>query len=57
MLSTSITKTITTISEAEKQFNLVRTADPNFFPEWQEKLINLTDSEKAILDRIKARYR
>ena len=57
MSPTAITKRITTISEAEKQFNLVRTADVNFFLEWTEDSINLTDSEKAVLDRIKARYR
>ena len=57
MSQTAITKRITTISEAEKQFNLVRTADVNFFPEWRDNLADLTDAEKAILDRIKARYR
>ena len=57
MSPTAITKRITTISEAEKQCNLVRTADVNFFLEWTEDSINLTDSEKAVLDRIKARYR
>ena len=57
MSPTAITKRITTISEAEKQFNLVSTADVNFFLEWTEDSINLTDSEKAVLDRIKARYR
>jgi hypothetical protein len=57
MSQTAITKRITTISEAERQFNLVRTADLNFFPEWRENLSDLTDTEKAVLDRIKARYR
>lgn len=57
MSQTAITKRITTIGEAEKQFNLVRTADFHFFPEWQENLSHLTDVETAILDRIKARYR
>ena len=28
-----------------------------FFPEWREHLADLTDAEKAVLDRIKARYR
>ncbi len=57
MSQTAITKRITTISEAEKQFNLIRSADVNFFLEWTEDSIYLTDSEKAVLDRIKARYR
>ena len=41
----------------KKQLNLVRTADVNFFSEWRESLLELTDGEKALLDRIKARYR
>lgn len=57
MSQTAITKRITTVSEAEKQFNLVRTADLNFFSECRENLSDLTDAEKAVLDRIKARYR
>ena len=57
MTQTAITKRITTIAEAEKQFNLVRTADVNFFTEWRENLANISDAEKAVLDRIKARYR
>lgn len=57
MSQTAITKRITTISEAEKQFNLVRTAELSFFPEWRENLLDLTDAEKAVLDRLKARYR
>jgi hypothetical protein len=57
MIQTSVTNRITTISEAEKQFNLVRTADPNFFREWRENLPELTNTQKAVLDRIKARYR
>ncbi len=48
---------IYSLREAEKQFNLVRTADLNFFPECRENLSDLTDAEKAVLDRIKARYR
>jgi hypothetical protein len=57
MSQTAITTRITTVSEAEKQFNLVRTADLNFFPECRENLSDLTDAKKAVLDRIKARYR
>ncbi|MDY6940888.1 MAG: type I restriction endonuclease subunit R [Cyanobacteriota bacterium] len=57
MSQTAVTKRITTIGEAERQFNLVRTAEVDFFTEWRENLAELTDAEKAILDRIKARYR
>jgi hypothetical protein len=57
MSQTAITKRITTVSEAEKQLNLVRTADLDFFAECRKNLSDLTDAEKAVLDRIKARYR
>lgn len=56
-MTTAITKRIITLSQAEELFNLVRTADPAFFTEWQENLPDLTDAEKAVLDRVKARYR
>lgn len=56
MTQTAITKRITTIAKAEKQFNLVRTADVNFFTEWRENLADIRNAEKAVLDRIKARY-
>ncbi|MEY3825665.1 MAG: hypothetical protein RLZZ148_477, partial [Cyanobacteriota bacterium] len=48
---------ITTIKEAEVQFNLLPTTDINFFPEWREDLPTITEIEKTVLDRIKARYR
>lgn len=57
MIQTAVTKRVTTINEAEQQFNLVRTADADFFTEWRNNLPELTDTEKAVLDRIKARYR
>ncbi len=57
MAQTAITKRITTIAEAERHFNLVRSADVDFFTEWQQNLAALTEAEKAVLDRIKARYR
>ncbi|MDB9315181.1 restriction endonuclease subunit R [Spirulina sp. CS-785/01] len=57
MSPTAITQRIVTLQDAEQQFNLVRTVDPDFFPEWQRDLSPLTDTERAELDRIKARYR
>lgn len=57
MSQTAITKRIKTIGEAELQFDLVRTADVNFFTESRDNSRDLTDTEKALLDRIKARYR
>lgn len=57
MSLTAITQKITTLREAEQHFNLVQTVDPDFFTEWQVDLPQLTETEKAELDRIKARYR
>lgn len=54
---TAITKRITTINDVEQQFNLMQAADSDFFTEWKEDLPDLTDTEKAVLDRIKGRYR
>jgi hypothetical protein len=57
MIQTAITRRITTIKEAEVQFNLLPTTDVNFFTEWREDLPTITEIEKTVLDRIKARYR
>jgi hypothetical protein len=57
MIQTAITRRIATIKKAEVQFNLLPTTDVNFFPEWREDLPTITEIEKAVLDRIKARYR
>jgi hypothetical protein len=57
MSVTAITQKVTTIREGEQHFNLVQTVDPDFFTEWQVDLPQLTETEKAELDRIKARYR
>ncbi|MBD2772590.1 type I restriction endonuclease subunit R [Iningainema tapete] len=51
-----ITKAITNLNEAHAKFNLSQTADPEFFTEWFEDLPELTDSEKATLNRLKSRY-
>lgn len=57
MVQIAITKVITTLNEAEAKFNLRRTEDDRFFTEWFEGLLELTDSEKTSLDRVKDRYR
>ena len=56
-MTTAITKRITTINDVEQQFNLVQAVTPDFFTEWQKNLPDLTETEKAVLDRIKGRYR
>lgn len=57
MIPTAITKTITTLEEAEARLNLSRTSDPEFFLEWWQNLPELSEFEQAKLDRIRARYR
>jgi len=56
MIQTAITRRITTIKEAQVQFNLLPTTDVNFFPEWREDLPTITETEKDVLDRMKSRY-
>ncbi|GAB1542244.1 hypothetical protein NUACC21_49180 [Scytonema sp. NUACC21] len=51
-----ITKAITNLNEAHAKFNLSQTGESEFFTEWFEDLPELTDSEKAFLDRLKRRY-
>lgn len=46
----------TTLKYLRENFNLQRTQDSQFFPEWREDLPEITDSEKALLDRIQSRY-
>ena len=40
----AITEAITTLAVAEQRFNLQRTEDPDFFPEWQAPGPDLTTS-------------
>ena len=53
---TAISQAITTLAEAESRFNLRRTEDEHFFPEWSEDLPPLTDAEKSYLDVVRRRY-
>lgn len=57
MVQTAVTERVKSLKDAEDYFNLVRTTDPTFFQEWYTGLPALTDSEQAILDRIRGRYR
>lgn len=57
MVQTAISKVITSLKEVETRCNLIRTVNPQFFTEWTTGLPDLTDTEKAILDRIRGRYR
>jgi hypothetical protein len=46
-----------TLSEVEDQFNLWQVLDdPTFFPEWQDDLPELSESEIQALDRVKTEF-
>ncbi|BAY93114.1 MULTISPECIES: hypothetical protein [unclassified Tolypothrix] len=51
-----ISKAITNLNEVHNKFHLTQTTTPDFFPEWFENLPELTDNEKASLNRLKSRY-
>lgn len=53
----AVTDAITTLNQAEAQFNLSRASDDlQFFPEWSAGLPDLTELEQQTLDRIKTTY-
>jgi hypothetical protein len=54
--STKITNAITTLTDAETQFNLVRIENEQFFPEWFTNLPEITNAEKTALDVLRRRY-
>ena len=55
-MSVAITDAVTTLAEAEQRFQLTRTEDETFFPEWQTDLPVLTATEKAGLTELRRRY-
>ncbi|MEQ8958088.1 MAG: hypothetical protein RLP02_09225 [Coleofasciculus sp. C2-GNP5-27] len=46
----------TTLKYLRDNFNLERTSESDFFPEWQEELPTLTDTDIQTLNRIRDRY-
>lgn len=52
----AVTDVITTLNQAEAQFNLRRASELQFFPEWFENLPELDEQERQTLDRIKTTY-
>lgn len=46
----------TTLKYLRDNFNLERTGESDFFPEWQEELPTLTDTDIQTLNRIRDRY-
>jgi len=45
-----------TLAQLTQSFGLKRTDETQFFREWQDNLPELTDSEKQVLDEVKADY-
>ncbi len=44
------------LEQLQKQFHLYKTKAPDFFPEWQANLPDLTEREKQSLDWVKSNY-
>jgi len=55
-MSIAVTEAITTLAEAEERFQLRRTEDERFFPEWQTDLPPLTEAERLGLAEMRRRY-
>jgi hypothetical protein len=51
-----IAKTILSLADLDQRFGLNLTIDPQFFPEWQSPLPDLTTLEQTTLDRLLARF-
>jgi hypothetical protein len=51
-----ISKTILVIADVEDKFQLLPCTAPTFFREWQDNLPELTEIEKAALDRLLVRF-
>ena len=51
-----ISKTILTIADVENKFQLMPSVESTFFREWQKDLPELTELEKASLDRLLVRF-
>ncbi|NEP00148.1 MAG: type I restriction endonuclease subunit R [Symploca sp. SIO2E9] len=57
MLQTKpISKTITSLYDLQERFNLNPTEKEQFFPEWNQDLPKLTETETATLEQIKNRF-
>jgi hypothetical protein len=54
--SYAVTEAVTSLNDAERILQITRSNDPDFFPEWRDALLELTDLERQTLDRLKKRY-
>jgi hypothetical protein len=55
-MSLAITETITTIAEAERRFQLLRTEEESFFPECWTDLPELSSQDRSATDQLRRRY-
>jgi len=55
-MSIAVTEAITTLAEAEERFQIRRTEEEGFFPEWQTDLPPLTEAERLGLVEMRRRY-
>ncbi|MBR8834898.1 MAG: type I restriction endonuclease subunit R [Stigonema ocellatum SAG 48.90 = DSM 106950] len=46
----------TTLKYLRKNFNLQRNDERQFFPDWYDNLPEISDADKAFLDRVRSRY-
>jgi hypothetical protein len=53
---TAIAKALLSFRDVGTKLTVRRSADRRFFVEWEESLLELTDSEKVSLDRLTSRY-
>ncbi len=54
--TTAITEAITSLTDVENRFGFVRVENKQFFPEWCDKLAEITEAEKISLDVVRRRY-
>ncbi len=54
--TTAVTDKIKTFKDLETRFNLIKSKDKNFFPEWRENLPELIEAEKVEIESIKDIY-
>jgi hypothetical protein len=56
MQTVAVTQAVTTIAEAEERFGLSRAKTPGIFPEWQDNLPEIPESDRQSLEIIWQRY-
>jgi hypothetical protein len=52
----AISKSITTLADVGDRFNLTPTDNKDFFTEWHQDLLEITDEKKSTLDKLKHRF-